>query len=320
MLLVPPAELSGKIMTLIDQCQEKMVVISPYLRLLHWKKLTRRIAASRKRGVTYEWYYRSDQDYHREFRTLGVVGIPVEKLHAKIYYNESQALVTSMNLHQYSDDNSIDIGYLTETAAEHQEIMTFVDQFIRPAVVTVRECTSRKHDLPRALSTTASLREVISRPSSITDRRQSLNLYDSISQIVRNYVDQLVTQGQLQAAQVSKRRDVTVTDYSPGLDLTFDIRGSYDRFILQPTGRPYKLKRHRYDLLVTERSKLEQIMGSPFDLGNQMKRLKWDIPSEQRVFDDGVLHKGYRHTVVRVLDRVFGPLHDALPADLARAV
>lgn len=40
MELIQPAEISGKIMTLIDQAKEELIIVSPYNKFTYWKKLT----------------------------------------------------------------------------------------------------------------------------------------------------------------------------------------------------------------------------------------------------------------------------------------
>ncbi len=50
-----------------------------------------------------------------------ITPIEIENLHCKLYLNEKNAVVTSMNLHEYSDSSSIDIGYFITEKNHYQE-------------------------------------------------------------------------------------------------------------------------------------------------------------------------------------------------------
>ena len=314
MILIPPAELSGKVMTLIDQCRGRMVIISPYMQLRHWRKLAYRITTSQQRGVSYDCYYRSDQDYADELSRLNISGIPVHKLHAKIYYNQEQALVTSMNLYHYSDTFSIDIGYLTETPEEYAEIVKFVDCYIKPAIVSPRNTSSHRGANAGGQVSTNRPLALQSKALPMLGGGQSLpSSSHLIHQAVSEYVERLVIGGVVCRDQVSQRGNTTtVSNYCEGVDLIVDIRRSYDRLLLRATGENYRAKRQRYQLLRSNLGALERVIGASLARGDEMKRLKWEVVTTNRSVSNGRLNPDYIRTLTEHLDRAFGPLRGTL--------
>ena len=86
MQFIPPAEISGKIMTLIDQAKQELVIVSPYNKVTNWDKLIKRLNKVRSRGVKITWYIRSHiKNNEEQIRALGIDPISVDNLHAKLY-------------------------------------------------------------------------------------------------------------------------------------------------------------------------------------------------------------------------------------------
>lgn len=130
MKLIKPAEISAKIMTLIDEAEKELIIVSPYNNLTGWNKLINRIKKAQSQGVDISWYTRKnnvEKNNSEEVRSIGIEPVLVDDLHAKIYMNEDYAIFTSMNMSKISDEKSIDIGYITENRTEYEELYkTFV--------------------------------------------------------------------------------------------------------------------------------------------------------------------------------------------------
>ncbi len=131
MKLIQPAEISGKIMTLIDQAKTNIIIVSPYNQINNWRKLQNRIEKAKERGVDIIWYIRKDKGNAEQIKALGINPIEIENLHAKIYLNESNAVVTSMNLYKYSDDASLDIGYFISEKEQYDELIEFINNYLQ---------------------------------------------------------------------------------------------------------------------------------------------------------------------------------------------
>jgi hypothetical protein len=137
MKLIMPAEISAKIMTLIDDAEKELIIVSPYNVITNWDKLIYSIKKAQERKIKISWYSRknhTDQNNIKEVKNnLGIDPILIDDLHAKIYMNERSAIFTSMNMSKISDDKSLDLGYRTETENEYKEIFNVFKKYILPA-------------------------------------------------------------------------------------------------------------------------------------------------------------------------------------------
>lgn len=134
MKLIKPAEISAKIMTLIDEAEKELIIVSPYNDIADWTKLTNRIKKAQANGVLISWYSRKnnvDRKNSDEVRSVGIEPILIYDLHAKIYFNEETAIFTSMNMSQVSDNKSIDLGYITENKTEYDELYSAFKKHIK---------------------------------------------------------------------------------------------------------------------------------------------------------------------------------------------
>src|SRR5438105_3188934 len=114
MQLISAPEISGKIMSLIAEAREKLVIISPYYQVESWTKLRNYLERAQHRNINIEFYVREDADRSiKEIKKIGYEPLLVHRLHSKIYLNERYGIVSSMNLYESSDVGSIDIGYKT---------------------------------------------------------------------------------------------------------------------------------------------------------------------------------------------------------------
>src|SRR6476619_5189588 len=114
MKLINPAKISGKIMNLFDESNKFVVVISPNYKFSYWKKLNRILDNARRRNIEFYFFVRAGEfESISEIRKIGYEPYLIENLRAKIYFNESQAIISSINLDENSDNNSLDIGLQT---------------------------------------------------------------------------------------------------------------------------------------------------------------------------------------------------------------
>lgn len=127
--LIKPAEISSKIMTLIDEVDEKLIIVSPYNNLKKWPKLQRRLEYAVEKDIYIEYYVRAGEK-QKGLKEIGISPIEVNNLHAKLYINEKNAIVTSLNLLKYSDSYSLDIGYFIDGKKELKDLMEFFHRYI----------------------------------------------------------------------------------------------------------------------------------------------------------------------------------------------
>lgn len=134
MKFIPPLEISSKIMTLIQEANEELILVSAYVELDNWSKMKRCLEKAVSRNVKITFFARENAKQNLNFlKQNGIKLILVKDLHAKLYINENYGIVTSQNIIEYSDKNSIDIGYVTEKASERKELVDFVHKYIGSA-------------------------------------------------------------------------------------------------------------------------------------------------------------------------------------------
>lgn len=135
MRLIKTKEISGAIMTLIEEAEKELFIVSPYNKITNWRKLINTIEKAKSKGINISWYSRKNnvdnKNAEEVISNLNINPILVDNLHAKIYLNESCAIITSMNMHSSSDDNSIEIGYETQTKGEYEEVLDFFNKYIK---------------------------------------------------------------------------------------------------------------------------------------------------------------------------------------------
>ena len=123
-------------MTLIEEADEQVVLICPYVKIKKWYKLLNKLKGLKQRNINVEIYVREyENESIEEILAIGYQPILVPNLHAKVYLNEKYAIVSSMNLLLSSDTNSIDIGFKTEDEKEYNEVKDYYIRYIRNPVV-----------------------------------------------------------------------------------------------------------------------------------------------------------------------------------------
>ena len=147
MQLIKPSLISGEIMTLIEEADEKVVLICPYVKIKKWYKLLNKLKVLKQRNIDVEIYVREHENESiEEILAIGYQPILVPNLHAKVYLNEKYAIVSSMNLLLSSDTNSIDIGFKTENEKEYNEVKDYYIRYIRNPVVNPKSGINADYD------------------------------------------------------------------------------------------------------------------------------------------------------------------------------
>jgi len=133
MELIEPFEISAKILTLLEESKERVIIVSPYVKISKWHKLMHRINALKSRGIPIILYVRDDPENMATYKDLDQLELKYERipfLHCKFYMNEKRGIITSMNLLISSEINSLEIGYVTENRQEYIELLDFYHKHI----------------------------------------------------------------------------------------------------------------------------------------------------------------------------------------------
>jgi hypothetical protein len=124
MEIIETIEQSLEIERIIDFSNNFTIIVSPYLKISN--RLRPRLSDCFKRNKNNLILFRENELTKEERNWLGSVTnvqlLPIKNLHAKCYINEKTALVTSMNLYEYSQINNHEIGI--KLSLEHNK-----DQF-----------------------------------------------------------------------------------------------------------------------------------------------------------------------------------------------
>ena len=132
MKFIAPLEIASKIMTLIVEAEKELILVSPYIEIYDWNKMKKSLSKAVDKGIHINFIVRHNASNDLSpLLALKIKPILVRDLHAKVYINDKYAIVTSQNIIQYSDTNSIDVGYITENEKERVELLDFVNNYIK---------------------------------------------------------------------------------------------------------------------------------------------------------------------------------------------
>ncbi|MEZ7505374.1 hypothetical protein [Flavobacterium sp. Arc2] len=131
MILLKPNNVSGEILNLLDEANEKVIIVSPYCKFDKWYKLVKKLKDLKNRNIEVEFYIRDNEpDSYKQVVDIGITPICIPNLHAKLYLNEKYGIVTSMNLLLSSEINSLELGYKTESKIEFGELLSFYETYL----------------------------------------------------------------------------------------------------------------------------------------------------------------------------------------------
>ncbi|WPB74529.1 phospholipase D-like domain-containing protein [Archangium violaceum] len=118
--LLADGAIYAKVRELIVKAEKRLLIISPYIDPTG--DFVRQLEeASLSREVEVQVVFRKDKlseyrgtDWFRRLEAAGVTLAVIERLHSKVYRNESAAIVTSMNFFSSSGENSFEVGIFFE--------------------------------------------------------------------------------------------------------------------------------------------------------------------------------------------------------------
>ena len=160
--LLDTSHCSAELSDLVKNAQTEIILVSPYLQIS--PRLFDLLKEASLRNISITLIYRNDKlsekdstkfkEQKDKLLSLNVKMSSLENLHAKCYLNDSMAVITSMNLYQYSQENNIefgicirkeeDPGLYNETYNEMQRIYR-ISQFDQPdQLQTVKNISSSK--------------------------------------------------------------------------------------------------------------------------------------------------------------------------------
>ncbi len=121
-------QIQSEIIDIIKNAKDYCFIVSPYYR--PWLQLNKALELSAKDDKRIFFFFRDDQQDNRAIYDLndsfGFDVFFIKNLHAKLYLNEREALIASMNLFDYSKENNFEIAYKLTSPADSKELVTKV--------------------------------------------------------------------------------------------------------------------------------------------------------------------------------------------------
>ena len=121
--LLATAAITARIEEIIQKATKYIVIVSPYLRVN--KRLKVLLSEKADSRIPIHVIYGKKKELRKEERTwlesmTSVTTRYCKTLHAKCYFNENEALLTSMNLYDYSQVNNREMGILVTAEKDPQ--------------------------------------------------------------------------------------------------------------------------------------------------------------------------------------------------------
>jgi len=122
-------ELNSEIEKLFENAENQIILISPYIKLhdrycstlltkLQDPNLEIIVLFGKNEDDLSKSMKQKDFNFFKQFPNIEI--LHEKRLHAKYYSNERKAIITSMNLYGYSQNNNIEVGILMETSFKGQ--------------------------------------------------------------------------------------------------------------------------------------------------------------------------------------------------------
>lgn len=128
MKILNPTENISSIISLIENAKKFVVIVSPYNDLNGWDHLKKSINEASGKKIDVAYYVRSGEG-SKGLGDLNVKIYEVQNLHAKMFFNEDEALISSGNL-----TNRPDINWVCKlnNPEEYDQLISFFELYIKP--------------------------------------------------------------------------------------------------------------------------------------------------------------------------------------------
>ena len=134
--------ISHELMNVIKEAKEKIILVSPYLKVN--SQIQERLKTKSKLGTLAEMVivYGKSELKQTEFEWIKEIDdlkiYEKINLHAKCYLNEDKAIVCSMNLYDYSQQNNIEMGLLITKQQDREAYEALMEEINNIKVNGVR--------------------------------------------------------------------------------------------------------------------------------------------------------------------------------------
>lgn len=148
MELINPNEIGAKISTLIAEATETFCAVTPYVKISDWKKIIVNLTDAKNRNVKIKFFIREiEQADYFTLKNLGIELFLIPGLHTKLYFNEKEVIVSSMNLYEFSDLHSIDLAILYNDSDSYMRLNNYFKKYIDSKAIVNHPTEDRPHEL-----------------------------------------------------------------------------------------------------------------------------------------------------------------------------
>ena len=131
MTILNPAENITGIISLIESARKFVVIVSPFNDLTGWDKLKNAINKASQKQIDVFYYVREGEG-SKGIEELDVKIFEVPLLHAKMFFTENKAIISSGNLTNRPDINWV---YELDNQEEYKELNNFFELYIKPLAI-----------------------------------------------------------------------------------------------------------------------------------------------------------------------------------------
>lgn len=128
MRVLNPVDNISSIISMVENAKKFVVIVSPYSYLVGWDKLKNAINEASMNGIEVSYYVR-EQEGLEGLEGLNVNVYEVPMLHAKMFFSESEAIISSFHLMNNED---INWACVLDFPEEYNELVNFFEQYIKP--------------------------------------------------------------------------------------------------------------------------------------------------------------------------------------------
>lgn len=128
MTILNPSENITSIISLIENAKKFVVIVSPFNDLAGWDKLINAINTASKNNIDVTYFVREGEG-STGIKELNVKIYEVPLLHAKMFFTESEAIISSGNLTNHPD---INWAYVLNNPQEYKDLINFFELYIIP--------------------------------------------------------------------------------------------------------------------------------------------------------------------------------------------
>jgi len=124
--IITATSIAEKIENIIEQSEEYCFLVTPYF--YHWTQLENCFVNASKQKKKIVLFIRDEKRYtpyiNEFYEKYNFDIVFIKKLHAKLYVNEHEALITSMNIYEYSKNENYEIGVLIKNKNDLNDIVS----------------------------------------------------------------------------------------------------------------------------------------------------------------------------------------------------